>query len=327
MMMTMNSNRVLLGDAVELLPTIPAQSVDLVIADPPYWKVVSEKWDYQWRTEADYLKWSLIWLEHATNALRLGGSFYLFGYFRTLALIVPHLERMGLELRQQIIIDKGIKAVSGRATKGYKQFPNVTESVLFMIKDSKPFIRNYLKEQQKRTGLKAKDINERLGVKSNGGGMWSIYTGNNICEQVPTKELWEKLEAVLDFKYPYETFAQVFNTQMGLSDVWTDIDFYEEKRFHPTQKPQKLIRRLIAASTNPQGSILDPFAGSGAVAVAAEMMNRSCLSIERDKEFFDVIHSRITSVKDPLRFMAPSDCAESPSPIFFGERDGPVSVS
>lgn len=327
MMMTMNSNRVLLGDAVELLPTIPAQSVDLVIADPPYWKVVSEKWDYQWRTEADYLEWSLIWLEHATNALRLGGSFYLFGYFRTLALIVPHLERMGLQLRQQIIIDKGIKAVSGRATKGYKQFPNVTESILFMIKDSKPFIRNYLKEQQKRAGLKAKDINERLGVKSNGGGMWSIYTGDNICEQVPTKELWEKLEVVLGFKYPYETFAQVFNTQMRLSDVWTDIDFYEEKRFHPTQKPQKLIRRLIAASTNPQDSILDPFAGSGAVAVAAEMMDRSCLSIERDKEFFDVIHSRIASVKDPLRFMAPPGSAESPSPIFFGERDGPVSVS
>ncbi len=325
-MMTMNSNQVLLGDALELLPTIPVQSVDLVIADPPYWKVVSEKWDYQWRTEADYLEWSLRWLRQATDALRLGGSFYLFGYFRTLALIVPHLERMGLELRQQIIIDKGIKAVSGRATKGYKQFPNVTESALFMIKDSKPFVRSYLKEQQKRSGLKAKDINERLGVKSNGGGMWSIYTGDNICEQVPTKELWERLEKVLDFKYPYESFAQVFNTQMGISDVWTDIDFYEEKRFHPTQKPQKLIRRLIAASTNAQDSILDPFAGSGAVAVAAEMMSRACISIEQDRELFEVINSRIASVKDPLLLMTPPNSAASPPPIFLGERDGPVSV-
>jgi len=325
-MMTMNSNRILLGDAVELLPTIPKQSVDLVIADPPYWKVVSEKWDYQWRTEHDYLKWSLRWLQDATNALRLGGSFYLFGYFRTLALIVPHLERMGLELRQQIIIDKGIKAVSGRATKGYKQFPNVTESVLFMIKDSKPFIRSYLKEQQKRSGLKAKEINEKLGVKSNGGGMWSIYTGDNICEQVPTKELWEKLETVLGFKYPYETFAQVFNTQMGLSDVWTDIDFYEEKRFHPTQKPQKLIRRLIAASTNTGDAILDPFAGSGAVAVAAEMMDRACISIERDSDLFELIRSRIASVKDPLRHLAPPVASESPPPIFLGERDGPIRV-
>lgn len=326
-MMTMNSNRVLLGDAIELLPTISGQSVDLVVADPPYWKVVSEKWDYQWRTEEDYLEWSLRWLRQATDALRLGGSLYLFGYFRTLALIVPHLESMGLELRQQIIIDKGIKAVSGRATKGYKQFPNVTESVLFMIKDSKPFIRSYLKEQQKRAGLKAKEINERLGVKSNGGGMWSIYTGDNICEQVPTKELWARLESALGFKYTYEKFAQVFNTQMGLSDVWTDIDFYEEKRFHPTQKPQKLIRRLIAASTNPNDLILDPFAGSGAVAVAAEMMNRACVSIERDKDMFDLIRTRISSIQDPLLLMAPQAPAESPSQILLGERDGSVSIS
>ena len=36
-----------------------------------------------------------------------------------------------------------------------------------------------------------------LGVKSNGGGMWSIYTGKNICEQFPTKEIWTKLEDIL----------------------------------------------------------------------------------------------------------------------------------
>ena len=156
--------------------------------------------------------------------------------------------------------------------------------------------------------------------------MWSIYTGDNICEQVPTKELWGRLQAVLGFEYPYERFAQVFNTQMGLSDVWTDIDFYEEKRFHPTQKPQKLIRRIIAASTNPEDSILDPFAGSGAVAVAAEMMNRSCVSIERDKDLFHVIRSRIASVKDPLRLMAQPNSDASTSPILFGERDGSVSV-
>ena len=299
-MMTMNSNLLMHGDAITLLPTIPPQSADLVIADPPYWKVVSEKWDYQWRTEAEYVDWSLVWLEQATAALRLGGSMYLFGYFRTLALIVPHLDRLGLELRQQIIIDKGIKAVSGRATKGYKQFPNVTESVLFLIKDSKPFIREFLKGEQRRSGLKAKEINDRLGVKSNGGGMWSIYTGVNICEQVPTKELWARLEGVLGFKYPYENFAQVFNTEMGLTDVWTDIDFYEERRLHPTQKPQKLIRRLISASSNPGDHILDPFAGSGAVAIAAEMMGRSCVSIEKDNDLFHALESRLQSVRNPL---------------------------
>ena len=181
-------------DCISAMDTIKNESVDLVIADPPYWKVVSEKWDYMWRTENDYLEWSKQWLEKVFQKLRIGGSFYLFGYFRMLSLLVPILQELGFSLRQQIILDKGMRAVAGRATKNYKMFPNVTESILFLIKDNKDFSRKLLKEHQKKLGLKAKEINEALGVKSNGGGMWSIYTGVNICEQFPTKELWEKLE-------------------------------------------------------------------------------------------------------------------------------------
>ena len=154
--------------------------MDLVIADPPYWKVVGEKWDYQWRTEADYVAWCETWLQGVYDKLRIGGSFYLFGYFRMLALLVPVLQKIGFSLRQQIIIDKGIKAVAGRATKNYRMFPNTTESVLFLVKDNKEFSRQLLKGRQKALGLTAKAINEALGVKSNGGGMWSIYTGKNI---------------------------------------------------------------------------------------------------------------------------------------------------
>ena len=120
------------GDCIEYMKKIEDNSIDLVVADPPYWKVIGEKWDYKWKTEEDYVKWSLKWIEEVARILRIGGTFYCFGYFRTLALLVPHLEQLGLELRQQIIIDKGIRSVSERATKKYKIFPNVTESILFI---------------------------------------------------------------------------------------------------------------------------------------------------------------------------------------------------
>ncbi|MCU0445069.1 MAG: hypothetical protein MUE85_09135 [Microscillaceae bacterium] len=252
---------VILGNSLEELKKLEVESIDLIIADPPYWKVISEKWDYEWRTEQDYIKWSIEWISEATRVLRKGGSFYLFGYFRTLALLIPYFDDLDLELRQQIIIDKGMRAVSGRATKDYRIFPNTTESALFIIKDSKPFIKKILKERQKSLNLSSKEINERLGVKSNGGGMWSIYTGNNVCEQVPTLELWQKLQEILEFDLPYEKIAQTFNPQMGITDVWRDIDFYQEKRFHPTQKPLKLIKRLIQASSNENDLVLDPFGG------------------------------------------------------------------
>ena len=102
---------------------IDDESIDLIIADPPYFKVIGEKWDYMWRTEEDYLEWSKTWICEASRVLRKGGSFYLFGYFRMLSRLLPILEEAGFELRQQIIINKGMQAVSGRATKNYKLFP------------------------------------------------------------------------------------------------------------------------------------------------------------------------------------------------------------
>lgn len=281
------------ADCIEKMQTFEENSVDLVVADPPYWKVVGEKWDYQWKTEKDYVEWSLKWIKEVSRILRIGGTFYCFGYFRTLALLVPHLEDMGLELRQQIILDKGMRAVSGRATKKYKIFPNVTESILFIIKDNKQFVKPFLKERQKALGLTAKQINEALGVKSNGGGMWSIYTGKNVCEQFPTEELWNKLSSILDFEMPYNKVAQTFNPQMGYTDVWTDIDFYKEKHLHPTQKPLKLIRRLIEASSNEGDIVLDPFSGSGSTQLSSIQLKRHYIGIELDEGYYKIGLNRI----------------------------------
>lgn len=292
----MELNVCILGDCIKKMKSIPDGSVDLVIADPPYWKVVNEKWDYKWRTEKDYINWSLKWIKEVSRVLRIGGTFYCFGYFRTLALLVPYLDDLELELRQQIIVDKGMRSVSGRATKKYKIFPNVTESILFIIKDNKKFIKPFLKHRQEALGMKAKDINEAMGVKSNGGGMWSIYTGKNICEQFPTKKLWDKLSEILQFDVSYNKLAQTYNPQMGYTDVWTDIDFYKEKRYHPTQKPIKLIERLIVTSSNKGDVILDPFSGCGSTQLSCINLNRNYIAIEQDREYYKKALKRISEM-------------------------------
>ena len=110
-MIELNRNKIILGDCIEKLKEVDDEIVDLVIADPPYWKVIEEKWDNEWRTKIDYLEWTYKWIDQISRVLRLGGTFYLFGYFRTLALIVPDLEKFGFELRQQILVDKGMRAV------------------------------------------------------------------------------------------------------------------------------------------------------------------------------------------------------------------------
>ena len=230
--MTDNRNQIICGDCLAVMPTLQSGIVDLVIADPPYFKVVGEKWDYQWHTEKEYIEWCRKWFSEVYRLLRYGGTFYLFGYFRILALLVPTLLELGFDLRQQIIINKGIKVVAGRATKNYKMFPNVMESILFLTKKNILYSRELLKGKQKELGLSAKTINEKLGVKSNGGGMWSIYTGDNVCEQFPTEELWNRLQSILHFNVPYNRIAQTFNPEMGITDVWSDINFYPWLKTH-----------------------------------------------------------------------------------------------
>lgn len=290
-------NTILLGDCIEKLKEIPDRSVDLIILDPPYWKVVSEKWDFEWKTKSDYVQWCELWLKEISRVVKLSGSMYLFGYTRNLVPLFPVIENLGFTFRQDITIDKGMQSLGGRKTSTYKLFPTTTENLWFFNFNSKPYIKPFLKERQKELGLTAKEINEKLGVKSNGGGVWSFYTGNNVLAQVPTKELWNKLEEILDFSVPYENIAQTFNIELGLSNVWTDINFYEKNRIHPTQKPVSLIERIIKASSNEGMNILDPFMGSGTTAISCINLNRNYIGIEKDPDYLAKTEKRILDRK------------------------------
>jgi adenine-specific DNA-methyltransferase len=102
----------------------------------------------------------------------------------------------------------------------------------------------------------------------------------------------------LKFRMPYENIAQTFNIEMGITDVWTDIDFYKEEGFHRAQKPVKLIERIIKASTNEGMVVLDPFLGSGSTAIACLNLNRHYIGIEKDKGYVEVAESRIKKASD-----------------------------
>ena len=73
------------------------------------------------------------------------------------------------------------------------------------------------------------------------------------------------------------------------SNIWTDITvpFWSmpENTDHPTQKPEKLLAKIILASTNAGDLILDPFAGSGTTAVVAKKLGRDFVLIESDENY------------------------------------------
>jgi site-specific DNA-methyltransferase (adenine-specific) len=73
------------------------------------------------------------------------------------------------------------------------------------------------------------------------------------------------------------------------SNLWTDIavPFWSmpENTDHPTQKAEKLIAKLVLASTMPGDFVFDPFLGSGTTSVVAKKLGRRYLGIEQDEEF------------------------------------------
>lgn len=81
------------------------------------------------------------------------------------------------------------------------------------------------------------------------------------------------------------------------SNMWTDltVPFWSmpENTDHPTQKPEKLLAKIILASTSVDDLILDPFAGSGTAAVVAKKLGRRFVAIESDEQYCLVAAKRL----------------------------------
>ena len=73
------------------------------------------------------------------------------------------------------------------------------------------------------------------------------------------------------------------------SNFWDDISIpywsMAENTAHPTQKPEKLLAKLILASSNPGDMVFDPFAGSGSTSVTAKKLGRHYLGIEKNPQY------------------------------------------
>jgi site-specific DNA-methyltransferase (adenine-specific) len=81
------------------------------------------------------------------------------------------------------------------------------------------------------------------------------------------------------------------------SNIWTDltVPFWSmpENTDHPTQKPEKLLARIILAGSNPGDVVFDPFAGSGTTSVVAKKLGRHYIGIDVDMDFCCLAEKRL----------------------------------
>jgi len=286
-----NKNKIYNLDCIEYLKQMKKETIDTIILDPPYFNVVNEKWDKQWKSMQEYTLWIENIIKELDRVSKYSCSFWIFGYAYQLSYIIPIIEKYNFTYRQHIVIDKGMKSVAGRTSNKLKMFPTATEYIVYFHKEARPILKRFFQDKQEEKKIKSGDINKHLGKAINGGGTWSTIAGKkqkNI--QYPTREDWDKLQELFGtFDIKYEDYVYKFNIEPKLTDVWNDINFYDRKykKYHPTQKPYKLIERLVKASSNENDNVLDIFMGSGMTAKVCVDLNRNYWGCELEQKYFE----------------------------------------
>ncbi len=106
--------------------------------------------------------------------------------------------------------------------------------------------------------------------------------------------IWARKCKNVPHKFNYELMKQI-NGGKQMTDVWRlpAIGQWEKScGKHPTQKPLRLLTRIILASTNPGDWVLDPFCGSGTTGIAANLCGRRFAGIERELNFCEIAKAR-----------------------------------
>ncbi|MFN3346066.1 MAG: DNA-methyltransferase [Chloroherpetonaceae bacterium] len=237
----MMTNKLIQGDALSELAKLPADFVQLIIADPPYFQVLlEEEWDTQWKTDDDYLQWSLAWVRAAARVLKDDGLFYVFGQLGKREHIWLHfcsLVAKEMQFHDMIIWDRAVGY-----NERYDSFTPCYEMILVLRKSeqAKPYF-------------------------------------NKDAVRLPYEE--EKIKTYLRDKRYKDKEARLLHLEKGkyatnILRVPSLKGSSKEKAGHPSQKPEKLIEYLILSSSRPNDLVLDSFVGSGTTAVVAERLGR-----------------------------------------------------
>ncbi len=150
----------------------------------------------------------------------------------------------------------------------------------------------YLKVKNRITFEREKGRGSTKNWKNNSEDIWYCTVSEKFYFNASAVKLKKKVIAPYRENGLPKGWERTDNGNFRLtfpSNLWTDITIpfwsMPENTPHPTQKPEKLLAKIILASTREGDFVLDPFAGSGTTGVTAKKLNRNFLMIEIDREY------------------------------------------
>lgn len=237
-------DKTILGDMFSVCPMLPRNSVDLLIADPPYNLTKSfSSTRFVKVSKTEYENYTRRWISAVKPLLKETASIY-------------------------ICCDWESSLIIGRILPDF-----------FCVRNRITW------QREKGRGAKANWKNSMEDI-------WFATTGNSYTFNLDAVKIRKRVIA------PYHTGGQPKGweqTDLGRyrdtcpSNFWDDITIpfwsMPENTAHPTQKPEKLIAKMILASSTAGGVVFDPFLGSGTTSVTAKKLGRRYIGIEKEKQY------------------------------------------
>ncbi len=131
-----------------------------------------------------------------------------------------------------------------------------------------------------------------------------IFGGNYFADILPQGKhwiVWDKLNTMPTFGDCELIWTNSKrNSVKKITCQYNGLLGKEKERYHPTQKPLKLIRELIEKYSKETDLILDPFIGSGTTAIACLETNRNFIGMELEPKYCDIANKRIADFKQQL---------------------------
>ncbi len=261
-------NKTLKGDAFAIIDLLPPSFVDLLFLDPPY-NVTRDFGGqiFRQRTIDEYTGWLGDLLGRLLRVLKRDATVYICSDWATSS-AVHFAAQKHLVVRNRITWERE----KGRGAK--QNWKNCSEDIWFCTR-GRDYVFNVDAVKMRRRVMAPyrtldgapKDWHE---ADADCGGDGSIGSGGAYRLTHP-------------------------------SNLWTDITvpFWSmpENTDHPTQKPEKLLAKLMLASTKPGAMVLDPFLGSGTTSVVAKKLGRRFVGIEQSTLYCLLAEKRLDAAE------------------------------
>jgi site-specific DNA-methyltransferase (adenine-specific) len=266
----------IIGDCIEELKKLDANSVDLVYLDPPFFtqrnhllktRDNSKEYSFEdrWRSLQDYLSLIKKCLIECRRILNSTGSIFL------------HCDKSAAH-HLRILLDEiyGSDNFQSEIIWTYRRWSNSKAGLL----DAHQTIYFYSKSNQYKFNT-----------------MYGKYSPTtNIDQILQTRERDNNGKTIYKLDENGNPLIEKEKKGVPLSDVWY-IPYLnpkaKERVGYPTQKPVLLLKRIIEIASNENDLILDPFCGSGTSLVAAKLLNRKYIGIDISHEAITLAQKRL----------------------------------